>query len=345
MGAFANLQRLAMQARFLFPVLVTFSLAAVPCSCVFGQVDFSLKQVLETFLFRNPEELAGTVIWQIRFPRGVCAFLCGGMLACSGVILQGVLRNPLADPFTLGISAGGACGASIAIALAGPLAELFPVPFNFLVTMAAMTGALTALFLALLLGSGGQLRKESVILAGIAVTSFMGALVALVKALNEESVTSIVFWILGSLQNTGWSSLPLLVGTSMPALVAALLSWRKLDILHLGDDEAIGLGVNPRMTRLWLLLFASLMTAGCVAICGVIAFVGLVVPHILRLLLGGAHGPLLLGSFPAGGLFLLLADCISRTILDGGNELPVGIVTALTGAPFFAFLIWQKRAA
>ena len=196
---------------------------------------------------------------------------------------------------------------------------------------------------ALWLGSGqGSFRRETVILAGIAVAAFLGAVVALVKALNEESVTSIVFWIMGSLQGRGWDSVPLLLATLLPGLLVVLPGWRKLDMLALGDEQAAHLGLAVGRTRFWLLAGASCMTAGCVAVAGVIGFVGLVVPHVLRMLLGSAHGPLLYGAFLGGGILLVWADVLARCVLSGGQELPVGVVTALLGGPFFAFLVRRR---
>lgn len=200
------------------------------------------------------------VVNQIRLARVCLSALCGGALAVAGVALQGVLRNPLADPFTLGISAGAACGASIAIALGGMagsqirLLELLGLSQAALVAPAALAGSLLALCGALWLGrSRGSFSRESVILAGIAVAAFLGALVALVKALNEESVTSIVFWIMGSLQGRGWDSLPLLLGTLVPGLLAVALGWRALDVLSLGDEQAaqLGLNVGRRASGCW----------------------------------------------------------------------------------------------
>ena len=206
-----------------------------------------------------------------------------------------------------------------------------------------VTGVLLALGGALWLGSGqGSFRRETVILAGIAVAAFLGAVVALVKALNEESVTSIVFWIMGSLQGRGWDSVPLLLATLLPGLLVVLPGWRKLDMLALGDEQAAHLGLAVGRARFWLLAGASCMTAGCVAVAGVIGFVGLVVPHVLRMLLGGAHGPLLYGAFLGGGILLVWADVLARCVLSGGQELPVGVVTALLGGPFFAFLVRRR---
>ena len=331
--------------------LFILSFAAIPCACLYGQFDISLQEsvtVLLDFFTGSPvqgmrESTILNILINIRLPRVLAAMLCGGGLALAGAILQGALRNPLADPFTLGISAGAACAASLVIAL--PIHAVTGLDQNILVSAAAMFGAMFALFATILLGRGtGTLDRESIILAGVAVAAFLGALIALIKALNEESVTSIVFWIMGSLQGITWRSLPILLITLAPGLVAAIWGWRKLDAISLGDEESYSLGINAGMARLYLLLGASLMTAGCVSIAGIIGFVGLVAPHMLRILMGPGHGLLMGASFPAGALLLLCADCIGRSILSGGQELPVGVVTALLGGPFFAWLVWKRAS-
>ncbi len=299
------------------------------------------------------------VVGDIRLARVVLALLCGGGLAVSGVALQGVLRNALADPFTLGISAGAACGASVALTFSGTVLAFFTslgwMAMDFsggLVSLCAFAGALLALCFTLLLssdqsslfggGSFGQSQRESSILAGIAVATFLGALVALIKALNEESVTSIVFWIMGSFQGRGWDAVPLLLLSFVPGLALVVAHWRDLDVLALGQREAMQLGVPVGRVRFCVLLGASLMAAGCVAVSGIIAFVGLVVPHILRFLLGTGHARLLVGAWFGGGLVLLWADVLARTILSEGQELPVGVVMSLVGGPFFAYLVRRK---
>lgn len=335
-------------------------LCSLPLACLPGPFPLGVNEVFRALaaslgLAAAPVDASQLlVVGQIRLARVCLAALCGGALAVAGVALQGVLRNPLADPFTLGISAGAACGASMAIALGGVgggfglwlgriLGHAAGVTQAGLVAPAALAGALLALCGALWLGRGkGDFSRESVILAGIAVAAFLGALVALVKALNEESVTSIVFWILGSLQGRGWDSLPLLLATFIPGLLAVGLGWRALDVLSLGDEQAAQLGLNVGRARFWLLAGASCMTAGCVAVAGVIGFVGLVVPHMLRLLLGPGHGPLLAGAFFGGGVLLVWADVLARSVLGGGQELPVGVVTALLGGPFFALLVRRR---
>ncbi len=348
-------------------ILVMLYGISIPLACIPGPMPLTVSEVwhllgvrLGVFSAENVDASALLVVGQIRFTRVILAVLCGGGLAVAGVALQAVLRNTLADPFTLGISAGAACGASIALTLSASMTAslvLFLQQWHLgflawfvdtggLVSLAAFAGALLALFLALLLGSGsihttgsGAGQREGIILAGIAVATFLGALVALIKALNEESVTSIVFWIMGSFQGRTWDAVPFLLWPLFFGLVLIVFHWRDLDMLLLGQRQAQELGVHVPRVRLCVLLGASLMAAGCVAVAGIIAFVGLVVPHVLRFFLGARHGLLLLGAWFGGGLVLLWADVLARSILSDGQELPVGVVMSLIGGPFFAFLV------
>lgn len=329
------------RARLLAAICLAW-VSSLPLSLLAGPAHIGFDDALK-FILGADSSAAATLILRLRLFRAITGLICGGCLGVAGVVLQSVLRNPLADPFTLGIAQGAACGASLAIALGGSLAFLSGFPHSILVAFFSFSGAILALALALVLGkSRDPFRKEQIILAGVAVAAFMGALVALIKALNEESVASIVFWLMGSLQQRGWNSTPFLICACLPCLFVVCLNWRKLDVLLLGEDQAASLGIKPRLTRDLSLGAASCMTAACVSVCGVIGFVGLVVPHIARLIFGPGHASLLAVSFFGGGLFLLLADCVARIALDNGQELPVGVVTSLVGGPFFAWLVWKR---
>ncbi len=288
------------------------------------------------------DEARRLVIVDIRLSRIILSWLVGVALASAGVVYQCVLRNPLADPFTLGVSTGAAFGASVVIygGLTGISAGLAGIN---LLPASALTGALLALAAVLALSRvRGFIRRETLVLAGIAVATFLSALISLIKSLDEESVSNIVFWIMGGFQGRGWSHVLLF----LPYLLAGLLViWRysrEMDILSLGDIQARQLGVNVGRVRVMLLVGASLAASAAVAVSGVIGFVGLVVPHLVRLLQGAEHRPLLITSGLAGGLLLLWSDLAARTILPNGAELPVGVVTALLGGPFFCILLRKK---
>lgn len=285
------------------------------------------------------------VVVDIRLARVALAWLTGAALATAGCVFQGVLRNPLADAFTLGVSGGAAFGASVAIisGLAGGAAISGLGGSTGLLPLFALAGALLALGAVLALGkAGGGLRRETLVLAGIVVSTFLSALISLLKSLDEESVASIVFWIMGSFQGRGFEHVRL--AWPYMAVGLGLVFWRarELDLLGLGEGQARLLGLDAARSRLWLLIGASLLSGAAVAVSGVIGFVGLVVPHLLRLVVGAGHRTLLPASALLGGLLLLWSDVLARSILPGGAELPVGVVTALIGGPFFCLLLGRS---
>jgi iron complex transport system permease protein len=286
------------------------------------------------------------VVVDIRLARVLLAGLAGASLAVAGAAFQGVLRNPLADSFTLGVSGGAAFGASLAI-LSGIAGEAALAGEARVLPACALAGALAALALVLGLARAGggplsSLRRETVVLAGIVVSTFLSALISLLKSLDEESVASIVFWIMGSFQGRGFEHAQL----AWPYMLvgAALVFWRarQLDLLALGEIQARMLGLDAGRARLWLLLGASLLSGAAVAVSGVIGFVGLVVPHLVRLMLGAGHARLLPASALLGALLLIWADVVARSILPGGAEMPVGVVTALMGGPFFCLILARR---
>jgi iron complex transport system permease protein len=247
----------------------------------------------------------------------------------------------LADPFTIGVSTGAAFGASLAIFLGLGSATFIGLG---MLPLASLAGALGALFTVIALARvDGQLRRDTMVLAGIVVATFLAALISLVKSLDEESVASIVFWVMGSFQGRGWSH----VGFALPYAVLGLILVgaysRELDLLSLGDTQARQLGVDVNRVRLRILVGASLLTAAAVSVSGVIGFVGLVVPHLIRMSMGAEHRRLMILSGFLGMIALIWSDVAARILLPEGEELPVGVVTALLGGPFFCLLLKGKK--
>ncbi|MGE4554265.1 MAG: FecCD family ABC transporter permease [Desulfovibrionaceae bacterium] len=339
-------------------LLVLASLASLPLAGLFGAWDVPPGQALDCMAAAALRALSGltghaaptdpalatltTVVVDLRLGRACLAWTLGAGLALSGATFQGILRNPLADPFTLGVSSGAAFGAALAITLGlaglGGLGGLGWLP------PAGLAGALASLGAVLLLARlGGRLRRETLVLAGIVTATFLSAGISLVKSLNEESVAAIVFWIMGSLQGRGWLELALYAPYFLVGAGVILLHGRELDLLSLGSRQAVQLGLNAGRTRLLLLTAASVMAGAAVAVSGVIGFVGLVVPHMVRLVAGPEHRRLLPLSALGGGLLLVWADVLSRTMLPHGAELPVGVLTALLGGPFFCLLLRRRR--
>jgi iron complex transport system permease protein len=280
------------------------------------------------------------VVIDIRLSRICLSLLVGMALAVAGTVFQGILRNPLADPFTIGVSTGAAFGASLAL-FTGIGSKMFMG--MGIIPMASLAGAMAALFVVINLGRiHGQLRRETMVLAGIVVATFLSALISLLKSLDEESVASIVFWVMGSFQGRGWGH----VGFIIPyVLIGIILIWshsRELDILAMGDIQAKQLGVRVDRVRLYLMIGASLLTAAAVSVSGVIGFVGLVVPHLIRISIGAEHRHLIILSGLLGGILLLWSDVLAKMLLPEGEELPVGVVTALMGGPFFCILLKRR---
>ncbi|BBD07747.1 FecCD family ABC transporter permease [Desulfovibrio ferrophilus] len=324
------------------------SILSVFAGCLFGPLSIPADQVAEhlgtLFGFNAGQSLdaaMGLVVNDIRLPRACLAWLVGASLAAAGAVFQGILQNPLADPFTIGVSTGAAFGASLAIFLG--VASL-PIWLGMgVLPLAAMVGAVLALAAVISLGRvAGRLRRETVVLAGIVVATFLSALISLLKSLDEESVAGIVFWVMGSFQGRSWEHVAFAWPYMLFGGLAAVLWAREIDLLSMGDSQARLLGLDADRSRLKLLLAASLMTGAAVSVSGVIGFVGLVVPHLVRLVIGAEHRPLVCISALAGGVVLIWSDVAARTILSGGQELPVGVITALLGGPFFCLLLRRK---
>lgn len=286
-------------------------------------------------------EVGQTVLWQLRLPRALLALLTGGLLGWAGVLIQGMVRNPLADPGLIGVSGGAAVGVAVVLWLGG-LGLTLPL---WIQPLAAVAGAVVALLIVLRLGLQGQsLQAMSfLILAGIAVSVMASALIGLLSYLaSDQALRQISFWSLGSLSGASW----FWVGLLGLVTAAALLFWparlRRLDALLLGDVEARSLGVNVPRLQWQVVLWVALLVGGTVAACGVIGFIGLVSPHLARLLTGAAHQRVLPLAVVLGGSLLLAADTLARTLIAPA-ELPVGIVTTLIGAPVFIALLIRER--
>jgi cobalamin transport system permease protein len=333
---------------FVLTGLIIAAVVSIILACMFGRLPIPISGVMQAFLAKlglgqlsSPDRTWQEVIFQIRLSRVCLSLLVGMSLAVAGTAFQGILRNPLADPFTLGVSTGAACGASLAIFLGLGAKTAFGMG---LLPLAALAGAMAALAAVLALGRiNGRLRRDTMVLAGIVVATFLSALISLLKSLDEDSVSSIVFWIMGSFQGRGWPQLLFALPYMTAGLVLVFLNARELDLLALGEMQARQMGLEVDQARRRLLVGASLLTAGAVSVSGIIGFVGLVVPHLLRMLIGAEHRPLLILAALLGGLALLWSDVLARVILPGGEELPVGVVTAILGGPFFCLLLKQRR--
>jgi len=356
-GVLVSSRRRSIRSAVFGLALLAFAvLASIVLACCVGSFPATPGQALGAllqaagFAYGAPVDPSlAVVIVDIRLARVVLAGITGAALAIAGAAFQGVLRNPLADAFTLGVSGGAAFGASLAI-LSGLAGAAALSGDDRALPACALAGALAALGLVLGLSRAGggplsSLRRETLVLAGIVVSTFLSALISLLKSLDEESVSSIVFWIMGSFQGRGFEHAQL--AWPYMLLGALLVFWRagELDVLSLGETQARMLGLDAGRSRLWLLFGASLLSGAAVAVSGVIGFVGLVVPHLVRLVLGAGHRRLLPASALLGALLLIWSDVLARSVLPGGAELPVGVVTALVGGPFFCLLLARRGLA
>lgn len=291
------------------------------------------------------------ILTDIRLPRALGALVVGAALAMAGATFQALFRNPMADPFVLGVSAGASLGAATAVYLAALLPTAFGGTLGGLARLAsgwgisalAFVGALSASAVVVLFSRrSGRIDVLRLLICGLAINAFLSALVSLLTYLSREHLPAIVFWIMGSLQRVDsarliWAAPYLSVGLGVLAVHV-----RQLNILLMGDERATSLGIDVEKTKLILITAACLLTATAVSMSGIIGFVGLIVPHMMRLLVGPNHRVLLPLVGLGGGILLLLADVLARTVL-APTELPIGIVTSLLGGPFFLYLLQRRR--
>ena len=280
------------------------------------------------------------ILWQIRIPRVVLAGLVGATLALAGGAYQGSFRNPLADPYLLGVAAGAGLGATRAIAYS-PGAGEWPIGA---LPLFAFLGGLLGVLLAYLVGYSVRAGRTSVtlILGGVAVAAFLTALQTYLLQREAETLRQVYGWILGRLSTVGWAEVLLILPYVLVTGIAAIAGRRRLDVLSVGDEEAASLGVDAARVRLVMVITATLGTAAVVAVSGLIGFVGIIVPHAVRIVFGTSYRVILPLSILYGATFLIVADLIARTVVAPA-ELPIGVVTAMIGAPFFAFVLRSSR--
>ncbi|WP_051704092.1 iron ABC transporter permease [Glycomyces sp. NRRL B-16210] len=335
--------------RWAVPTLVGFGLAAVLALGVLvsasnGAFAITLGDILSSIGHRiglggAPVEGTGeSVLWNIRFPRVVLGVLVGGCLACAGALMQGMFGNPLAEPGVIGVSSGAAVGAVAAIAFGLTFAGNWTIPL-----CAFVAGLFTVSVVYLLSRSGGRTEVVTLVLTGVAVNGLAGALIGIfIFYADNDEITAITFWQMGSLSQATWPKILAVAPLAALGLFAAPAFARRLDLLALGERPARHLGVDVERMRLQLVVIVALLTAAAVAVSGVVGFIGLVVPHLIRMATGPGHRTLLPLSTMAGAAAIVWADLASRTIAAPA-EIPLGILTALVGSPFFFWLLRRTR--
>lgn len=288
-------------------------------------------------------DIESAIVWDIRMPRVIMALLVGAMLALSGSAYQGVFRNPLAEPYLLGVAAGAGLGATIAIVSSVASSK-------WLIPISAFSGGIIASGFSYIVGSSGKTKMQnsrldnsvSLILAGVAVASFFTAAQTYLQQRNVDTLREVYSWVLGRFSVQGWDEVIILLPYFVITSTVILLYRRVLNVFEVGEEEAKSLGINVRASRLIVLIAASISASAAVAFTGLIGFVGIIIPHLVRLIFSNSYRVILPLSMIFGAGFLVLADLLARTIVSPA-ELPIGIVTAFVGAPFFVFVLYRVR--
>ncbi|MFD2116741.1 FecCD family ABC transporter permease [Paenibacillus yanchengensis] len=314
-----------------------------------GSASISLADVwsiLQDYLFHSWQtdasytDATAAIVVKVRLPRVILAVLVGAALALAGAGFQGILRNPLADPYTLGVASGSSIGAAVVILFGMQLwLGLWTIPLA-----AFLTGLLALITVLMLARHQGLMNIETLILSGVIVQAFLGAFVSFMISLSQGAVNEILFWIMGSLAHRSWDHALMLLPFLIIGFPILFLYRSQLNVIMLGERHAAHLGMNVERTKFIILITCTLLTAAAVSVSGVVGFVGLVIPHLLRLLVGPDYRLLLPLSAICGSTFMLWADTLARTLLSP-REIPLGVITALVGAPFFAYLLIRHKKA
>ncbi|MBS5822971.1 MAG: iron ABC transporter permease [Clostridium argentinense] len=329
------MEKLKSNGRWKTSIIIVFAIIAVSgffVSNSLGSMKIPIKEIFQVIL-NNTEDARRQVIWNVRIPRTIVAALVGINLAVSGAILQGVMRNPLADPQIIGISSGaGLAGIIILI--------LFPQHIQF-VPIVAFIGAMAAYISIYIIAWKDGIKPNRIILSGVAVSAFLGAGITGLMVFYADRVHGALMFMAGGLSARSWPQVKMILPYTVLGLILAFLMREKLNILILGDDVARGLGLNVESTRLIATVIAALLAASAVSVVGLLGFVGLIVPHIVRLIVGTDYKYLIPGSVFLGSEVLMYSDTIARTIFSP-IEIPVGVIMAAIGAPFFLYLLRRE---
>jgi len=346
-GRWARTHPARLRVPWLVGGIVTSGVALV-AAVAFGPVAIPVDGAIAELLDRLPllrvdsglDATGAAIVAEVRLPRALLAFTVGGLLATAGAAYQGVFRNPLADPYLLGAASGAGLGATVAIVGAGGTlgAATFSAP------LAAFAGAIVAVGLVYALGAGvdGLRSPATLLLAGVAVGALCAAVQTFLLQRDDEAVRDVYAWLLGRLNVAGWDDLRLLAPYALASIAVLLALAPRLDVLAVGDEEAAALGVRPDRIRLAVVVAATLGTAAAVAVSGLIGFVGIIVPHVVRLRCGPGYRRIAPLAALYGGAFLCVADLVARTLLAPA-EIPIGVITAATGAPFFLVVLRSSR--
>lgn len=326
--------------------IITLFIVLIICSCI-GTANISYMDAFKIILKKIPflnintssiPNSSQTIIWQIRFPRVLVGALVGGALSVSGVTYQGLLKNPMADPYVIGVSSGAALGASIGI--------VSKISFSFLglsftSIMAFVFAIVVVLTVYNIARVGKKVPMTTLLLSGMAIGQFLTALTSLIMIFFNKDMQRIMLWTMGSLSGKGWEQFIAIAPYTLAGILVIYYFANDLNIFLLGEDTANNLGVNVEKTKKILLIVSAVVTALAVSVSGIIGFVGLVIPHIVRIALGPNHKTLIPMSFIAGAILMVICDTLSRSVMS--QEMPVGIITAILGGPFFVYLLKNNK--
>ncbi|MDC3417564.1 FecCD family ABC transporter permease [Aquibacillus salsiterrae] len=303
-----------------------------------GSSMIPINDVWSTLLGKG-NEVTEAIVINVRLPRITLAILVGSALAVAGAGFQGILRNPLADPYILGVSSGASVGAAFIIlfGLQSALFGKYSIP-----VVAFITGVLTLFVVIKIAMRNGQLQKETLILSGVIVQAFLGSFISLMVSLSDTVLNEIIFWMMGSVTMRGWEYPQMMAPYLLIGIIILLTQGRALNLFALGERQALHLGVAIERTKMTVLITSTLLTAAAVSVAGVVGFVGLIVPHLIRLVVGPDYRLIIPLSVVVGSIYVLWADTIARMALMP-KEIPLGVVTALLGAPFFAYLLKKGK--
>jgi iron complex transport system permease protein len=318
-------------------VLSLLLVATMIMGLAMGSSDAGLETVWATLFQDNSGgAMEGAIIWRIRFPRVLLATLVGASLSLGGLVFQALLKNPLAEPYILGISGGAAIGAIIGIILG-----LSRIPG---VSLTAFAGSLVTLVLIIYISSGRAIVvKDALLLSGVMVNAFCSAVIMFLVSITQDArLHNIIFWLMGDLSASQIHHVGLLAAILLPSFIVVFIYSNRMNLLLMGSDMATSMGINVRWTTLLLLVVTSLIISVTVSQCGLIGFVGLVIPHLLRLLIGPDHRLLVPACIFGGGAYMVICDLLARVLPDQG-EMPGGVITAMIGAPLFIYLLRRSK--
>ena len=297
-----------------------------------GSVNLKLNEIISA-LINNDNKMVTTIVYKMRLPRNILAAIVGANLAVSGILLQSVMKNPLADPGITGVSTGASVAAIIILLLLPQYTAILP--------LIAFIGGSLACILVFIMAYKNGIKPGRIVLAGVAVNSILGGVISFLSTMYSDRIQSAMLWLNGSLATKTWSHVEMLFAYSIIGLIISLFLIRSANILQLGDDAAKNLGLNVNVTRVVICSVAVFLAGISTAVVGVISFVGLIVPHIARMIMGSDHKYTIPFSIVLGGIVLLVADTLGRTI-GGAVEIPVGVIMSIFGGPFFLYLL-RKR--